>query len=280
MKFSTVKIIDRVIWGVVDDDFIIDLTSSYPDLRSAIAAGPLDRLAMSVDGAPRHALKEATFLPVVPNPDKVLCIGLNYETHRQETGRATSDHPTIFTRFANSHIGHEEAMIRPHVSSSLDYEGELAVIIGRPARYVSRADAYSFVAGYACYNDGTLRDWQRHTSQFIPGKNFFRTGGFGPWLVTPDEFGPVGPQVLQTRLNGQVMQEAYLEQLTFDIPRLIEYCSSFTRLEPGDVIATGTPGGVGFKRTPPVWLKPGDDIVVEIDGIGVLRNSVVDESVG
>jgi 2-keto-4-pentenoate hydratase/2-oxohepta-3-ene-1,7-dioic acid hydratase in catechol pathway len=151
-------------------------------------------------------------------------------------------------------------------------------VIGKAGRYISRADAYAHVAGYSLYNDGSIRDFQRHTHQFIPGKNFPDTGAFGPWLVTPDEFGALGPQRLQTRVNGAVVQDALLDQMIFDVPRIIEYCSSFTRLEPGDVIATGTPGGVGAKRTPPLWLKPGDTVEVECDGIGILRNGIRDEA--
>jgi 2-keto-4-pentenoate hydratase/2-oxohepta-3-ene-1,7-dioic acid hydratase in catechol pathway len=186
--------------------------------------------------------------------------------------------PTIFTRFANSQIGHLAPLLRPKVSTDFDYEGELAVIIGTSCRHVAQADAYAKVAGYACYNDGSVRDWQRHTHQFTPGKNFCGTGPFGPWMVTPDEVGPIGPQRLQTRVNGQVVQDATLAEMLFDIPRQIEYCSTFTQLEPGDVIATGTPGGVGAKRTPPLWLKPGDVVEVQIDGVGLLRNPVADET--
>ncbi len=278
MKFCTVKLGGRVIWGFVAGDEVVDLTQLYPDMRSAITAGSLSELAGRAAGAPHVKLVNATFLPVIPNPDKVLCIGLNYETHRKEAGRAEVEHPTIFIRFASSHIGHDQAIIRPRVSTELDFEGELAVIIGKSGRYIPSASAYDYVAGYACYNDGTLRDWQHHTTQFTPGKNFPETGGFGPWLVTPDELGEIGAQRLRTRLNGEVMQDVSLDQMIFNIPRLIEYCSSFTQLEPGDVIATGTPGGVGFKRVPPVWLKPGDEVVVEIEGVGLLRNSIADEA--
>jgi 2-keto-4-pentenoate hydratase/2-oxohepta-3-ene-1,7-dioic acid hydratase in catechol pathway len=168
--------------------------------------------------------------------------------------------------------------MRPKVSTDFDYEGELAVIIGTSCRHVAPGDAFAQVAGYACYNDGSVRDWQRHTHQFTPGKNFMGTGPFGPWMVTPDEVGAIGPQRLQTRVNGQVVQDATLGEMLFDIPTQIAYCSTFTRLEPGDVIATGTPGGVGAKRTPPLWLKPGDVVEVEIDRVGLLRNTVADET--
>jgi 2-keto-4-pentenoate hydratase/2-oxohepta-3-ene-1,7-dioic acid hydratase in catechol pathway len=153
----------------------------------------------------------------------------------------------------------------------------LAVVIGRAARYVSSRDALGYIAGYACYNDMTARDWQRHTHQFTPGKNFPETGAFGPWLVTPDEVGDLGALRLQTRINGEVMQSARLGEMIFSVPRLIEYCSNFTRLEPGDVLVTGTPGGVGARRQPPVWLRPGDTTEVEIDKVGLLRNTIVAE---
>ena len=228
--------------------------------------------------AKRYPAAGITWLPVIPNPDKILCIGLNYETHRKETGRTEVENPTVFGRFANSQTGHLADIIRPTLSHDLDYEGELAVIIGKPGRHIARADAWSHIAGYACYNEGSVRDFQRHTHQFTPGKNFPGTGAFGPWMMTPDELGDVPPLRLQTRLNGQIVQDARIDQMIFDIPRQIEYCSSFTRLEPGDVIATGTPGGVGSRRTPPLWLKPGDIVEVEIDRLGVLRNGVADET--
>ena len=275
MKFATIHTSTGPAWGIVEGDALIDLRGAYPTLRAAIAAGALATLA---NDGPRIPLAGATFLPVVPDAGKVFCVGLNYENHRAETGRPEVGNPTIFTRFARTHIGHGAPIIRPRVSTDLDFEGELAVIIGVPGRYIARADAMAHVAGYACYNDGSVRDWQRHTSQFIPGKNFDGTGPFGPYMVTPDEMGPLGPQRLQTRVNGQVVQDTTLADMIFDVPRVIEYCSTFTALEPGDVIATGTPGGVGARRTPPLWLKPGDTVEVEIDGVGLLRNGVVDEA--
>jgi len=281
MKFASFRISGRTSWGAIVGETIADLGatlgSRLPDLKSAIAADALFGLDGHIAGSERHPLSAIEFLPVIPNPDKIICIGLNYETHRKETGRSEVEHPTIFARYANSQIGHGTNLIRPRVSTDLDFEGELAVIIGKPGRYVSRADAFGHVAGYACYNDGSVRDFQRHTHQFTPGKNFPGTGAFGPWLVTPDELGDLGPLRLQTRVNGQVVQDAKIEQMIFDIPGQIEYASIFTRLEPGDVIASGTPGGVGAKRQPPLWLKPGDVVEVEIDKVGLLRNAVADE---
>ncbi|MBH5397660.1 fumarylacetoacetate hydrolase family protein [Bradyrhizobium sp. CNPSo 4010] len=281
MKLATVSIDGRTTWGIVEGESFFDvgaaLKARYADLKAAIGAafaGVADAKT-SVAGVP---ISKVTWLPVVPNPDKILCVGLNYETHRKETGRAEVDHPTIFSRYANSQTGHLQPIVRPRVSTDLDFEGELAVIIGKAGRYISRADAMDHVAGYSCYNDGSIRDFQRHTHQFTPGKNFPDTGAFGPWMMTPDELGPLGELKLQTRLNGQVMQEALIKQMIFDIPRQIEYCSTFTRLEPGDVIVSGTPGGVGARREPPLWMKPGDVVEIEVERLGVLRNVVTDEA--
>jgi 2-keto-4-pentenoate hydratase/2-oxohepta-3-ene-1,7-dioic acid hydratase in catechol pathway len=281
MKFASFKINGTTSWGLIDGAEAVDLGAltrdRFADLKSVIAAGALAEVAAAAAKAARYPLDKITWLPVIPNPDKILCIGLNYETHRKETGRTEVENPTVFGRFANSQTGHLANIIRPLVSKDLDFEGELAVIIGRPGRHIARAAAWDHIAGYACYNEGSVRDYQRHTHQFTPGKNFPETGAFGPWMVTPDEAGDVAPLRLQTRLNGQVVQDATISQMIFGIPQQIEYCSSFTRLEPGDVIVTGTPGGVGARRTPPLWMKPGDVVEVEIDRIGLLRNGIADE---
>jgi 2-keto-4-pentenoate hydratase/2-oxohepta-3-ene-1,7-dioic acid hydratase in catechol pathway len=281
MKFASFKINGTTSWGLIDGAEAVDLGAlardRFADLKSVIAAGALAEVAAAAAKAARYPLAEITWLPVIPNPDKILCIGLNYETHRKETGRTEVENPTVFGRFANSQTGHLANIIRPRVSKDLDFEGELAVIIGKPGRHIARAAAWDHIAGYACYNEGSVRDYQRHTHQFTPGKNFPETGAFGPWMVTPDEAGDLAPLRLQTRLNGQVVQDATISQMIFGIPQQIEYCSSFTRLEPGDVIVTGTPGGVGARRTPPLWMKPGDVVEVEIDRIGLLRNGIADE---
>ncbi|MFK0165227.1 fumarylacetoacetate hydrolase family protein [Rhizobium sp. NPDC090279] len=280
MRLSTVKIAGRTTWGVIEDDRFLDagavLASRYADLKSAVAAG-FAGVAEAAGSAAATPLSEVEWLPVVPNPDKILCVGLNYEMHRKETGRAEVENPTIFARYANSQTGHLAPIVRPRVSTELDFEGELAIIIGKSGRYIARDEALGYVAGYACYNDGSLRDFQRHTHQFTPGKNFPDTGAFGPWMMTPDELGPLPDLRIQTRLNGTVVQDATFGQMIFDIARQIEYCSSFTRLEPGDVIVSGTPGGVGAKRQPPLWMKPGDVVEVEVDRLGVLSNPIVDE---
>ena len=282
MKFASFEINGARSWGLIDGNDVVDLGAvlhgRFGDLKSAIAANALGEAAKSAGKAVRHPLASITWLPVIPNPDKILCIGLNYENHRKETGRDEVANPTVFGRFANSQTGHLSNIVRPRVSTDLDYEGELALVIGKGGRYIQRKDAWGHIAGYACYNEGSVRDYQRHTSQFTPGKNFPNTGAFGPWLVTPDEAGDLGPLRLQTRLNGQVVQDTTISQMIFDIPRQIEYCSAFTRLEPGDVIVTGTPGGVGSRRTPPLWMKPGDVVEVEIDRIGLLRNTVAEEA--
>jgi 2-keto-4-pentenoate hydratase/2-oxohepta-3-ene-1,7-dioic acid hydratase in catechol pathway len=282
MKFASFTINNAASWGSVEGDAIADLgallSERFADLKSAIAANALAEAAASAAKAKRYSLSDITWLPVIPNPDKILCIGLNYEMHRKETGRAEVENPTVFGRFANSQTGHLTDIIRPRVSTDLDFEGELAVVIGKAGRHIRRLDAWAHIAGYACYNEGSVRDFQRHTHQYTPGKNFPSTGAFGPWLVTADEIGDPGLLRLQTRLNGEVVQDATINQMIFDIPRQIEYCSTFTRLEPGDVIATGTPGGVGSRRNPPLWMKPGDIVEVEIDRIGLLRNGIADEA--
>lgn len=210
------------------------------------------------------------------NQRKILCVGVNYRPHIEEMGREIPEYPVVFVRFESSLVGDGEPVIRPGVSEQFDFEGELAVIIGKPARHVSRENALDFVAGYCCFLDGSVRDWQRHTGQFTAGKNFDRSGAIGP-MVPAAEIGDPAVLELITRVNGEVMQRGCVSDLVFDIPILLEYCSTFTELRPGDVIATGTPGGVGAARKPPVWLKDGDLVEVEISGLGVLSNPVQDE---
>lgn len=282
MKLASFIVQGRRSYGVIEGDQVIDLESLKPtlgsDLKQAIGHNRLNELSPArLAGLPRIPLAEVTFLPVIPNPGKVLCIGINYATHVRETGREMPTYPMIFTRFADSQTAHLQPIVRPTVSHKLDFEGELAVVIGKAARHVKPADALDYVAGYACYNDGSVRDWQKHTIQFVPGKNFPSTGGFGPWLVTGDEIGDPQDLELTTRLNGEVMQHTRTSDMIFDVRQLIEYCSTFTELAPGDVIVTGTTGGVGAFREPPVWMKPGDQVEVEIARIGTLRNSIVDE---
>ncbi len=208
---------------------------------------------------------------------KILCVGVNYRPHIEEMGREVPDYPVVFVRFPESLVQNGEAIIRPAVSEQLDFEGELAVVIGETAHRVGRQEALDYVAGYCCFMDGSVRDWQRHTTQFTPGKNFDRSGAIGP-MVAASEIPDPTVLELTTRVNGQVMQQGRVADLVFDIPTLIEYCSTFATLQAGDVIATGTPGGVGAARTPPVWLAAGDRVEVEISHIGVLVNDVRDEN--
>ncbi len=276
MRLMSFEFENKASWGVVDGDSVVDLGSKAPSLRAALPQ--LAQLGAATSGQPRHALSAVTFLPVIPDPEKIICIGLNYLTHILEGGREPPKQPTIFTRWANSQVGHGQPILRPKVSETLDFEGELAVVVGKKCRHVTEADAMSVVAGYSCYNDGSIREWQRHSTQFGPGKNFPATGGFGPYLVTPDEVGDVASASLVTRLNGEEVQRATIDDLVFTIPKLIQYCSTFTELMPGDVIITGTTGGVGAYRTPPLWMKPGDTVEVEITGVGTLRNPVAQEA--
>ena len=269
-------------FGAYTGDGIIDLTGRIaPDIRSIRSLIAHEKLAEArgfVEGRSRDFLvSDVALLPVVPDPVKILCVGLNYETHRTETKRSASNYPTIFTRYADSQVGHGQAIIKPKVSDMLDYEGELAVVIGRGGRCIDEARALDHVAGYSCYNDATVRDWQRHTHQFGPGKNFPGTGAFGPWLVTADEVPDYRALTIRTLLNGEVKQEASLSQLIFPVARLIAYCSSFTPLQPGDVIITGTPGGVGDRCDPPRYMTAGEIVEVEISGIGRLSNPIVAE---
>lgn len=282
MKLLSFKHQGKVSYGALVDGAVCDigarLGNHYADIRAILEADGYADVKMALsDAPPDYALTDIEYLPVVGNPGKILCVGLNYESHRKETGRDKTAHPAIFTRFADTQVGHGSPAMLPRVSHMLDYEGELAVVIGKGGRYISKEDAMSHVAGYSCYNDITVRDWQRHTIQFTPGKNFPGTGAFGPYLVTPDEIDDVHKLDIQTRLNGEVMQKSNTEMFIFNIPAVIEYISAFTRLSPGDVIATGTPGGVGFKRDPQVFMKPGDEIEVEIEGIGLLHNTIQPE---
>ncbi len=284
MKFLSFRVGGKDTYGAVAGEGpaaegVIDLGKrlgkTYPTLRAALAAGALAQLKKAAQGKkPDYKLAKIAFLPVIPDARKIICVGLNYREHQQETGRAPTDYPTLFLRLTASQVGHEQPILRPRESEKLDWEGELAIIIGRAGRRIARNKAMGHIAGYACYNDASVRDWQRHTSQFTPGKNFPATGGFGPWMVTTDELRDIAAQRLTTRVNGVIKQQAGIDQLIFDLPALIAYISTFTPLEGGDVIVTGTPGGVGFTRIPPEFMKPGDTCEIEITGVGVLRNKI------
>ena len=261
-------------FGRVEGDTVHDLgdPGGAAWLRDALG-GDLS----SLEATATHRRSDVRLLPLIPNPDKILCVGLNYATHVAETGREQKDHPAIFTRWADTLVADGDPVVRPTESTRFDYEGELAVIIGRGGRRIRREDAMAHVAGYSIFNDVSVRDWQRHNIQFTPGKNFPATGAFGPEMVARDASADMAGQRVQTRVNGELVQDQPVSDMIWDIPTIIEYCSTFTELAPGDVIASGTPGGVGDKRTPPLYLKAGDQVEVSVGEIGRLHNRVIDE---
>jgi 2-keto-4-pentenoate hydratase/2-oxohepta-3-ene-1,7-dioic acid hydratase in catechol pathway len=247
------------------------------DLGALLSAGPevLDMISRAAEQDGRE-LGEAEYGPAVPHPRRVLCFGVNYVEHALEGGRPPTKWPEVFVRGAESVAAPYGDLVKPRLTSKFDFEGELGLVIGRGGRYIPAADALEAIAGYTILMDGTAREWQRASTQWTPGKNFDATMPIGPEIVTPDEL-DASDLRLTTTLNGEVMQSASTAQMIFDIPRCVEYVSSFTTLRPGDVIATGTPGGVGFARTPPLWLTPGDLLEVAVEGIGRIANRVVAE---
>ena len=276
----------RESWGAVAGDAVVDLGRAlpqYPTLADFVGSDDFARRdALATANKPGPKLSAISFLPVIPRPEKIVCAVRNYLDHHNEAvafgmKREITEFPPIFLRVWRSQVGHNAPVIRPKVSDNLDWEGELAVVIGKGGRHIPESEAANHIAGYSIYNDVSVRDWQRHAQQIASGKNFVGTGPFGPWLVTPDEIGDPSKLRLETRVNGKVEQKSDTSMLIFSIPRLINYASTIFDLVPGDVIATGTPAGVGFTRKPPVFLKPGDVVEVEIENIGVLRNPVVDE---
>ena len=279
MKLITYVRMGKVGFGVLKNEGIIELSgrigNDVMSIKSLLKQNLLEKTQEIYNTmSPDIPLSEITYLPVIPDPEKIFCVGLNYQEHKEETGRPDVENPTIFTRFANSQTGHLQPLLKPKFSDRFDYEGELAIVIGKGGRNIPEDKALDHLAGYSCYNDGSIRDWQRHTSQFTPGKNFPLTGPFGPWLVTSDEVGDYTKLPIETRLNGKVMQKAKLSDLIFPIPRLLNYISTFTPLSVGDVIVTGTPGGVGDRRDPQVYMKPGDVVEVDIRKVGTLMNFI------
>ena len=277
MKLVTFSVAGKTSWGAVVDGGVVYLAAKLPfaDVRALLAAGAIDKAKAAVAGAkPVHALDAITFLPPVTNPDKIICVGLNYDEHVRETKRDKTEDPALFVRFANSQLGHNQPILVPLESDKLDYEGEIALVIGKAGRRIPEDKAYEYVAGYAPYNDGSIRDLQWATTQWTTGKNFPATGAFGPWIVTCDELPANTKLTLVTRLNGKEMQRATTDMMVHSIPRLIAFISRFTELVPGDVIVTGTPGGVGARKTPPLFMKDGDVCEIEIEGVGVLRNPI------
>jgi 2-keto-4-pentenoate hydratase/2-oxohepta-3-ene-1,7-dioic acid hydratase in catechol pathway len=269
-------------YGIVQGDSVLDLLpllgAQAVDLKSLIANNMLAAAAEAAKtGQFNLKLAELNLLPPIPNPGKIFCVGLNYADHVRETGRELTEKAAIFTRFPDSQIGHGHALVRPPESVRFDYEGEIAIVIGKGGRRISQADAWNHIAGYSCYNEGSIRDWQNFTTQWIAGKNWWHSGAFGPWLVTSDEIKPDQKMTLTTRLNGTELQRATTDMMIHSIPSQIAYISTFTPLAAGDVIVTGTPGGVGNKRTPQVFMKPGDVVEIEVDAVGILRNTIRDE---
>lgn len=274
--------------GVRDGNQVIDLSKAAPDLPTdmvGLLEGGDDALAKAKSASVQAGddckleFSSLKLLPPIPRPGKIICIGRNYAAHAAEGGAETPTYPEIFYRGPTTLIAHGDPIIRPKCSDKLDFEAELVVVIGKKAKHISEADAGSVIAGYSLFNEGTLRDYQRKSSQWTIGKNFDNTGPFGPEIVTSDEV-PEGAKGLriQSRLNGQIMQDANTDDLVFTIHNLIYRLTECMTLEPGDIIVSGTPAGVGYARTPPVFMKPGDVIEVEVDGIGILSNTIEDES--
>lgn len=286
MKLISFEHAGRESWGAVVDGQVVDLAgpSGLATLAEFVGSAQFAQRDALVQGrAPLAALDAVTLLPVIPRPEKIVCAVRNYMDHHQEVlaagmQRELSEQPPIFLRVWRSQTAHGAPIVRPRVSESLDWEGELAVIIGRGGRDIAESAAYEHVAGYSIYNDGSVREWQFHAKQIASGKNFESTGGFGPWMVTADEIAPGRALKLETRLNGEVVQSSHTGHMIFNIPKLINYASTIFTLAPGDVIVTGTPAGVGWSRKPPRFMKAGDVCEVEIEAIGTLRNPIIDQA--
>jgi 2-keto-4-pentenoate hydratase/2-oxohepta-3-ene-1,7-dioic acid hydratase in catechol pathway len=276
MRLVSFRHADTSKFGVFVDGGIVDLSARWPSLRDAIAdKGLADVAAATRNATADFSLDEVELLPAIPNPDKILCVGLNYASHVGEVGRALPTVPSIFSRLHNTLVPHGGNIIRPSASTNFDFEGELAIVIGERCRHVPRASALSVVAGYTCFLDVSVRDFQKHS--VTAGKNFPGTGPLGPWIITTDVIPDPQALSLVTRLNGAEVQRDTTDHMIFDVATIIEYVSTFTVLEPGDIIATGTPDGVGLGRKPPLWMKGSDKLEVGISGIGTLQVNVVDE---
>ena len=281
MKFISFKHDNIEKFGIIENNLITDLTgkigaaSNLKELIKIKKIKEAKEYAKSNPGSIKT--EEIEYSPLIPNPGKIICVGLNYIEHAKETNRTVEENPVIFHRFPESQTAHMQAIQRPSVSKSLDFEGEMAVIMDEGGKHIKSEEALKHVVGFSCYNESTIREWQRHTRQFGMGKNFEKTGSFGPHMVLAEDIPDYKSLTIETRLNGEVMQNAKLSQLIFDIPILISYVSKAMAWRAGDVLVTGTPGGVGFKRNPPVFMKPGDKVEVEITDIGVLSNTIKDE---
>lgn len=277
MRFVSYEYNEGVKIGAVIDNGIVDLSDAGPSLKAILATGPLDNLIkVAEQRSPTVDLDHVVLHQVVPDTGRIICVGKNYKDHAKEMGGEVPANPNLFMRTAQSVVGHQQSVIMPTASDQYDFEGELAVVMGRGGRHIPVDKALEYVAGYSCFLDGSVRDYQKHS--FTAGKNFDSSGACGPWLVPAREI--PDPQALQltTRVNGEVMQHASTADMIFSVAVVISYISEFTHLEPGDVLATGTPAGVGAGRTPPLWLKPGDQIDVEIENVGTLSNSVKAEA--
>jgi len=267
-------------FGAVTDDGVIDLAARLGDTAdvSGLLAGgaaALDAAAKAIRGAaPDCGLDDIDYLLPIPRPDKIFCVGRNYRAYHEVMDDGAPKFPSIFGRYTNSFVPHGEAILKPEESDQLDYEGELAVVIGRRTRRISQADALSCIGGYTCLNEGSVRDWQRKGTQNCPGKNFYHAGSIGPWLVTADEIPDPTKLTITTRLSGEQRQHGGTDMMIFDIPYVISHVSHFTQLEPGDIIATGSPGGSAIEMDPKQWMQVGDELEVEITGIGTLKNPV------
>ncbi len=286
MKFVSFEHQGNASFGAVVDDKLVDLGARHPelaDLRDAIRKDQLT--ALSAEAAslePDLAIGDITFLPPVPNPEKVICIGVNYANRNAEykDGSSAPKYPSVFMRTRESLVGHEQALMDPPESDQLDYEGEIVIVIGKEGRRIAEADVPDHIAGLTIMNEGSLRDFLRHAKfNVTQGKNFEKSGSLGPWLVTCDELDPMGELQVITRVNGEERQNDVTSNLMFPFAYLVSYLSTFYRLKPGDVIATGTPNGAGARFDPPTYLKDGDVVEVEVPGIGILRNSVATEQV-
>jgi acylpyruvate hydrolase len=284
MRLITFKQNTQEAVGVRKGDRVVpvsEINAALPTtLIELLALTTLNELEAKADGCDAEGISidGLDYLPLIPRPGKVICIGRNYAAHAAEGGAAVSDYPEIFYRGATSLVAHDTPIIRPQCSNMLDYEGEIAFVVGKNCRHASEQNALDFVAGYTLFNDATIRNYQRFSSQWTIGKNFDGTGAFGPELVTANEL-PEGLAgcTLTTRLNGELMQTGHVDDLVFSVRKLIQLLSECLTLEPGDVVVTGTPSGVGYARTPPVWMKPGDTVEIEVAGLGQLRNTIQDE---
>ena len=281
MKFLTFEGPDGPRVGLATDAGIVDLTARTGEtsLRALIAADRLGEMAAFDGETADHGLDDVSYLPVIPDPAHIFCVGVNYDDHLQEAidaglPRSRTEHPMIFGRFADTLVGHNQPLLKSPVVEKLDYECELAAIIGTPGRHIAPEDALSHVVGYACFNEASARDWQYHTTQIVPGKNFYKTGGFGPWMVTADEIDDVQALDIKTVLNGETLQDSNTAKMIFDVKTIVAYVSNMVELQPGDVIATGTPEGVGQSRDPQVFMVPGDTCVIEIEKVGRLVNPI------